>query len=283
MPELPEVETIKNALKPHLTGRSFKGIRIFDTRLVQSMPLDEFCSRLTGLQILGLDRRGKYLIIHLSGGENLIIHLRMTGSLLWDPDTDEPFVRMEFVLDDGGRLAYTDVRRFGRMYLVKDIEKITGKLGTEPLGRGFTPQYLAQVMQNRETPVKSVLLNQEFIAGIGNMYADEALCHAKIHPLRPARSLTPSEIKVLHKSIKHVLNKGIRNLGASIRNYRHPDGGQGSAHKEFAVAHRLGEPCPVCGTPIARIVVGQRGTYYCPKCQVQGKSRVKKTVREGKL
>jgi formamidopyrimidine-DNA glycosylase len=267
MPELPEVETIKNALEPHLAGRTFKGIKISDTRPVQKLTLDEFCSRLMGKKILGLGRRGKFLIIRLSDGENLVIHLRMTGALLWNPRTIDPFTRVEFYLDKGGHLVYTDIRRFGTMSLVKDIGDVVGKMGAEPLGKQFTPQYLAQLLKSRETPVKSILLNQELIAGIGNMYADEALFHAKIHPLRAASTLTSKEIGKLHTSIKDVLNRGIQKLGASIRNYRHPDGGQGTAHTEFAVAHRGGEPCPVCGTPIERIVVGQRGTYYCPRCQ----------------
>jgi formamidopyrimidine-DNA glycosylase len=139
MPELPEVETIKNALKPHLTGRTFTGVRVFDTRPVQKLPVDEFCCRLIGRKILGLDRRGKYLIIQLSEGENLVIHLRMTGSLLWNPVAAEPFTRMEFFVDNGGRLVYTDVRRFGTMHLVQDTEDIVGKLGTEPLNAQFTP------------------------------------------------------------------------------------------------------------------------------------------------
>jgi formamidopyrimidine-DNA glycosylase len=216
---------------------------------------------------LELDRRGKFLIIRLSGGENLVIHLRMTGALLWNPRTTEPFTRVEFALDKGGHLVYTDIRRFGTMYLVKDIGDVVSKMGPEPLKQQFTQEYLAGLLNSRQTPVKSVLLNQELIAGIGNMYADEALFHAKIHPLRAASSLTAKETGRLHAAIKYVLNKGIEKLGASIRNYRHPDGGQGTAHTEFAVAHRGGEQCRVCGTPIKRVVVGQRGTYYCPKCQ----------------
>ncbi|MBN1374754.1 MAG: bifunctional DNA-formamidopyrimidine glycosylase/DNA-(apurinic or apyrimidinic site) lyase [Dehalococcoidia bacterium] len=280
MPELPEVETIKNVLGPHIIGCSFTGVRILDTRPVQIVSLDEFCSRLVGRRITGLNRRGKYLIIKLTEGENLVIHLRMTGSLLLNPDTDEPFKRVEFFMDDGGHIVYTDVRRFGTLYLVKDTGKIIGKLGLEPLDESFTSRCMAQMLKNRQAPVKSVLLDQETIAGIGNMYADEALCHAKIHPLRPAGSLTPAEIKTLHKSVRHVLNKGIRNQGASIRNYRHPDGGQGSAHREFAVAHRLGQPCPVCQTPVARIVIGQRGTYYCPKCQPPGNIKTPRKKQE---
>jgi formamidopyrimidine-DNA glycosylase len=269
MPELPEVETIKNGLAPHLNGRTFTGVKIHDVRPVQDLDLEEFCSRLIGRKIKGLERRGKYLIIKLTGNENLIIHLRMTGALLWEPYGDEPFTRVEFYMDNGGRLVYSDVRRFGTIYLTHNPSKIIGKLGIEPLSKDFTAATLAILLKNHATPVKSVLLNQELIAGIGNMYADEALFAARIHPLRPASSLKQSEIKSLHKAIVEVLEKGIRNKGASIRNYRCADGEAGRAQEEFAVAHREGSPCPRCGTTVTRIVVGQRGTYYCPRCQVK--------------
>jgi formamidopyrimidine-DNA glycosylase len=269
MPELPEVETIKNGLAPHLTGLKFTGVKIRDTRPVQEMDLDEFCARLIGREVLGLERRGKYMIIRLSEGENLIVHLRMTGALLWDPRGKEPFTRVEFHMNNGGRLVYSDVRRFGTIYLTRHPEKIVGKLGVEPLSGSFTPSALARLLHTHNAPVKSVLLNQELIAGIGNMYADEALFAAKIHPQRPASSLKQNEIKSLHQAIVEVLEKGIRNKGASIRNYRCADGEAGRAHEEFAVAHREGEKCPRCGKPIVRIVVGQRGTHFCPHCQVK--------------
>ena len=267
MPELPEVETIKKALEPFLTGRTFSGVRITDTRPVQKLSLEEFCVGLAGRKISGLSRRGKYLIIGLSGGGNLIIHLRMTGALLWDPAKEEPFTRMEFFFDGGGRLVYTDVRRFGTMYLTADPNEVVGKLGIEPLSRQFTREALANILKRRSLPVKSSLLNQEHIAGIGNMYADEALFVAGIHPQQPANSLSTAQISRLHQAIKKVLKQGIKNQGASVRNYRGPDGSKGRAHEEFCVAHREGRPCPACGGPIKRIVVGQRGTYYCPCCQ----------------
>jgi len=191
----------------------------------------------------------------------------MTGSLLWNPRGQEPFTRLEFSFEDGSLLVYTDIRRFGTMYLTRDTEKITAKLGAEPLDKGFTPASLAKIFSSRSTPVKTLLLNQSLIAGIGNMYADEALWAARIHPLRPASSLSKQEITWLHHAVKSVLEQAIRNKGASVRNYRGADGAAGRAHTEFAVAHRLGQRCPRCGTPVARIVVGQRGTYYCPKCQ----------------
>jgi formamidopyrimidine-DNA glycosylase len=266
MPELPEVETIKNALEPFLVGRTFSGVRVTDTRPVQRLSLDEFCGGLVGRKITGLSRRGKYLIIGLSDGGNLIIHLRMTGALLWDPPEEQPFTRIEFFFD-GGRLIYTDVRRFGTMYLTTDPEEVVGKLGIEPLSRRFTPISLAGMFKSRGLPVKSALLNQEHIAGIGNMYADEALFVAKIHPQQRADSLTIAQINRLHGAIRKVLKQGIKNRGASVRNYRGPDGSKGRAHEEFCVAHREGLRCPACGSPIKRIVVGQRGTYYCSRCQ----------------
>jgi len=267
MPELPEVETIKTALGPFLVGRTFKSVRITDTRPIQKLSLEEFCSGLAGRKITGLSRRGKYLIIGLSGGSNLIIHLRMTGALLWDPAKEEPFTRVEFFFDSGARLIYTDVRRFGRMYLAADPDEVVGKLGIEPLSRRFTSEALADILKRHSLPVKSSLLNQEHIAGIGNMYADEALFFARIHPQQPANSLAAAQISRLQRAIKQVLKQGIKNQGASVRNYRGPDGSKGRAHEEFCVAHREGRPCPACGNPVKRIVVGQRGTCYCPRCQ----------------
>jgi formamidopyrimidine-DNA glycosylase len=267
MPELPEVETIKNALAPFLVGCTFSDVRISDSRPIQRLSLDEFRGGLAGRNITGLSRRGKYLIIGLSGDGNLIIHLRMTGTLLWNPAAEEPFTRLEFFFDDGSRLVYTDVRRFGTMYLTADPNEIVGKLGFEPLSRRFTADALAKILKSHDLPVKSALLNQQHIAGIGNMYADEALFAAKIHPQQPADSLATAQIIRLHRAIKQVLKQGIKNQGASVRNYRGPDGSKGRAHEEFCVAHREGLPCPACGSPIKRIVVGQRGTCYCPRCQ----------------
>jgi len=267
MPELPEVETIVNNLRPRVVGKTIIGIVVRDTRPIQQTGVEEFCQRLIGRGIKGLSRRGKYIIFSLSHGNNLVVHLRMTGALLWNPSTPEPFTRLEFVLDDRSKLVYTDVRRFGTFSLARDTAKIVGKLGVEPLSSGFTIEALAEYLKSRKTPVKTALLNQERIAGIGNMYADEALFAAGIHPLRASNSLKPKEIAALYSSIRAVLRKAVKNQGASIRNYRRPDGEAGRAHEEFAVAHRGGCSCPRCSTPISRIVVGQRGTYFCPRCQ----------------
>jgi len=267
MPELPEVETIKNELLPHIKGRRFTGVRIYDSRPLQGYGIDEFCDRLIGREVQGLERRGKYIIIQLNGGEYLLIHLRMTGSLLWNPGGEVSFVRFEFFMDNGGRLIFCDTRRFGTIHLTHHPEKIIGRLGIEPLSNDFTPQILRRLLKGHAAPIKSVMLNQGLIAGIGNMYADEALFAAGIHPQRPASSLTGTEITHLHHAIIAVLKKGIKNRGASIRNYRCPDGEPGHAHEEFAVAHRAEKQCPRCGNRIQRIVVSQRGTCFCPHCQ----------------
>ena len=267
MPELPEVETIVNSLKPHVVGKTIVGIVVSDTRPIQQIGVEEFCQRLMGRSIKGLSRRGKYIIFSLSRGQYMIVHLRMTGALLWNPAGPEPFSRLEFILDDRSKLVYTDVRRFGTFRLVRDAQKIVGGLGIEPLSSKFTRSALAEYMESRSTSVKTTLLNQEHIAGIGNMYADEALFAAGLHPLRPAGSLSQQEIAALHRSIRSVLKRAVENQGASIRNYRRPDGAAGRAHEEFAVAHRGGRPCPRCSTSVTRIVVGQRGTYLCPRCQ----------------
>jgi formamidopyrimidine-DNA glycosylase len=276
MPELPEVETIVNSLRPRVVGRTITGIVVRDTRPVQRVTLEEFCERLLGRMIEGLSRRGKYIIFGLSQGENLVVHLRMTGALLWNPTGPEPFSRLEFMLDDGSSLVYTDVRRFGTFHLSKNPGEIVGKLGIEPLGSKFTRPALAEYLGSRSTPVKSALLNQERIAGIGNMYADEALFAAGIHPLRASNSLDQREIAALHRSIRSVLKRAVENKGASIRNYRCPDGAAGRAHEEFAVAHRGGRPCPRCSTAVTRIVVGQRGTYLCTRCQRRPKTTASK-------
>jgi formamidopyrimidine-DNA glycosylase len=190
----------------------------------------------------------------------------MTGSLLVDP-ADARFTRAILHLDDGVDLHFWDPRKFGVMWLAGDESAVENMLGPEPLGDDFTPDILAELLHGRTAPVKPVLLDQSVIAGIGNMYADEALFEAKIHPLKPAGKLTGDEIKRLHGAVRHVLQKALRKKGASVRNYIRPDGSPGTAHDEFNVAHGVGKNCPRCGTPIERIVVRGRGTYLCPRCQ----------------
>ncbi len=265
MPELPEVETIKNELSPHVIGRTISGVSLSWKGIVRQPPLKEFCARLIGQKITGLGRRGKYLIFSLSSGQALIIHLKMTGSLwLKEP---EKFVRAIIHLDDGTNIYFRDPRKFGIMWLTDDEKSVGIKLGPEALGESFTPKVLAEKLKNRTAPIKALLCDQGLVAGIGNMYADEALFTAEIHPMKAGGSLTEEEVKRLHKAIGEVLRAGINEKGASTDTYFRPSGEPGSAHSQFRVAHQRGGNCPVCGTPLERIVVRNRGSYFCPKCQ----------------
>jgi formamidopyrimidine-DNA glycosylase len=273
MPELPEVETIKNELLPHVIGCSISGVTLFWDRVVRQPSVKEFCSRLIGQRITGITRRGKYLIFGLDSADKLVIHLRMTGSLLLKPASSEPekFVRAILYLNKDAALHFNDPRKLGAMWLVEDERTVIGKLGVEPLEASFTPQVLAQHLNKRIAPIKALLCDQTFIAGIGNMYADEALYAARIHPLRPGGSLSQEEVGRLHSSIQQVLWSAIGNKGASVDTYLRPNGEPGTAHFQFQVAHYLGGKfCPVCGTPIQRIPIRNRGSYFCPCCQPLG-------------
>jgi formamidopyrimidine-DNA glycosylase len=266
VPELPEVETIKNELLPYVIGRKITGVMLFWERIVRTPSADEFTEEIIGQTITGLTRRGKYLFFHLNSGRLLVMHMKMTGSLIIDP-ADDRFSRAIFYLDNGTAMHFWDPRKFGVMWLADDDSAVLAKLGPEPLDNRFTPGVLAEILKKHTAPVKPVLLDQAIIAGIGNMYSDEALFDAGIHPMRPASSLSGDEVKRLHASIVRVLNKALKSKGASVRNYIRPDGNPGTAHDEFNVAHGMGKHCPRCGTAIQRIVVRGRGTYLCPKCQ----------------
>ncbi len=267
MPELPEVETIKNELSPQITGRRFTSITICDAKPVRQPSVDEFCRKLAGRTIEKLERRGKYLIFRLSGGEALVIHLRMTGALLLNPEHADRYTRVIFGLDDGSQLVFTDRRRLGAIWLVENEQVVVHKLGPEPLSPKFTIKGLVNLLHKRQAPIKAVLLDQATIAGIGNMYADEALHAAKIHPLRKANSLSSREIQRLYRAINHVLSQAISNKGASTDTYKRPSGEHGTAHHSFHVAHQGGKPCPSCGTTIQRLAVRNRGSYFCSNCQ----------------
>ena len=265
MPELPEVETTINELRPQLTGLRVKSVEVLVPKTIETPSAGEFIAELKGRTITNLSRRGKHLVFTLDDHRVLIVHLRMTGSLLIKTSSDLPdkFVRVIIRFQNGTALHFRDVRRFGRMWLVDDEVEVVGKLGIEPFSSEFTPGFLKNILKGRQTPIKSLLLNQTLIAGIGNMYADEALYHARLHPLRPAGSLNKAEISALHEAILHVLRKGIKNKGASTDTYFRPSGDKGAAHLEFQVAHRRGQPCP-CGGTIERITVQQRGTFFVP-------------------
>lgn len=269
MPELPEVETIKNQLSAGITGDTFAEVHILDPRLIASGSVDEICLGLVGKEIKRLQRRGKYLIFHLSNSKCLVIHLRMTGVLLLNPQDVDRYTRAIFRLSSGRRLVFSDRRRLGVIWLGDDAEAITGRLGPEPLDDGFTPELLRQRLGRHHAPIKAALTNQTVIAGIGNMYADEILFAARIHPQREADTLTAQEVETLFRCIQAVLREAIENGGASVDSYIAPDGKQGTAHFHFKVAHRRDQLCPGCRQAIIKRieVVRRRGTYFCPNCQ----------------
>lgn len=270
MPELPEVETIRNELSPWVVGQSFTQVTIFDAELVCGGSAEEIRRGLIRQKIESLERRGKYLIFRLSNGRSLIIHLRMTGVLLLNPKEVDCYARAVFHLSNGHRLVFSDRRRLGLMWLVDDVDTVVGKLGPEPLDESFTPGILGQRLSRRRISVKAALLDQCIVAGIGNMYADEALFAARIHPLRKADALSPEEVQTLHNCIRRVLQAAISSKGASVDTYVRPEGELGTAHFDFKVAHRGGEPCPICGSTIERVPVQNRGSYFCPRCQPLG-------------
>ncbi len=272
MPELPEVETIKNELSPYIIGRCITDVSLLWEGIARQPSAEEFRARLSGQKITGINRRGKYLIISLNSGDFLIVHLKMTGSLLVGKNSSEPpkYTRAIIHLDRGTDIFFRDPRKFGVMRLVQDPNTVIGKLGPEPLEANFTPQLLAKLLAKRTAPIKALLCDQDLIAGIGSMYADEALFAAGIHPLRSGGSLSQEEVECLHSTIQRVLRAAIGNKGASVQNYFRPDGTIGIAHFEFKVAHRGGQPCFNCGTPIQRLPIRNRGSYFCPKCQPRG-------------
>ncbi|MBC7218856.1 MAG: bifunctional DNA-formamidopyrimidine glycosylase/DNA-(apurinic or apyrimidinic site) lyase [Hadesarchaea archaeon] len=267
MPELPEVETIKRELSAKLLGRRFSDVEIFDEKPLRGISPREFRRRLMGQRIEDISRSGKYLLFQLSSDETMIIHLRMTGALLLDPKEREKFTRIIFRFDGGTTLVFTDVRRFGAVYLVRNKADIVGRLGVEPLSEEFTPEVLAGLLAGRRAPIKAVLLDQTVIAGIGNMYADEALFSTGIHPLTPAGKLNSTQIRALHGAIRKILVRAIGSGGASVSTYRRPGGEIGTAHFDFKVAHCGGKKCPRCRAEIQRVRVRNRSSYYCPQCQ----------------
>jgi formamidopyrimidine-DNA glycosylase len=276
MPELPEVETIRARLAPRLEGRRLERVEIVDPRLTRPEPPEAIAAALEGQRIVQVSRRGKYLVFEFESGRHLLVHLRMTGNLEHPARGGlavDPYRRAVVRLDDGSDVAYRDVRRFGTWDLVEPGELedyfAVRRLGGEPLERGFTTRALTQALEGRRAPIKAALLDQRAAAGVGNIYADEALWRARLHPLRPAGSLTVGEIARLRKAIRAALEMGIAREGATLRDYRDPEGRRGRMQDEFKVYGRAGEPCPRCGTPIEKTRAGGRGTWFCPHCQRQ--------------
>ena len=267
MPELPEVETIRAQLASRLEGRALVRVEILDPRLTRPFDLFEVAEELEGDRVVAVERRGKYLLVRLGSGLSLLVHLRMTGSFGFAPVTHE---RAVLELDDGSRLVYRDVRRFGTWLVLEDAELgpyLAAKNGPEPLGPRFTAAWLAGQLARRRAPLKAVLLDQRVVAGLGNIYADEALWRARLNPLRPASTLSEDEVARLHRAVRAALRTGIARQGSTLRDYATPDGASGSMQEEFRVYGRDGLPCPRCRTPIAKARVGGRGTWFCPRCQ----------------
>jgi formamidopyrimidine-DNA glycosylase len=275
MPELPEVETVRRQLAPHLTGRRIAAATVLDPRWCEPAPPEHVAEAVTGREIESVDRRGKYLTLALAEEVFLVMHLRMTGNLLFvgsDHDTAErPHLRVRMVLDDDNRVLFTDQRRFGTGVVVFGrsalVEYYDARLGVEPLSADFTPEVLRELARGRRAPVKAFLLSQERVAGVGNIYADEALFRARIHPLRPVGTLRRPKLAALRDAVVASLQEGIDAKGATIDDFRHADGAYGSFQDRFLVHLRQGEPCVRCGTTIRKIRAAGRGTYFCPKCQ----------------
>ncbi len=291
MPELPEVETIVNDLKTLLIGRRITDVAVNwegiiaqpSDELSQGRPqnrkgrlcdssssVSEFKRRIKNQRILDIRRRGKYIIFDLSRGDSLLIHLRMAGQLLIGPCPTklESYTRLILHLDNGQQLRFADMRKLGRVYLVEDAEAIVGMLGPEPLADDFKLEDFARILERRRGRIKSLLLNQRFIAGIGNIYANEILFAAGIHPLRKADTLAPAEIEALYHAIRRVLRRAIAERGTTFDGaYLDVRGRRGQYQESLRVLRREGKPCPRCGTPIVRIALGGRGTYFCPRCQ----------------
>ena len=281
MPELPEVETIARQLRGLVVDRTISEFESRWVRLTEPEPAEVVGARLRGRRISDVRRRGKFVVFDLDGGEALVVSLRMTGKLLFGvEDVDERYVRGEIRFEDGTAMRFSDTRKFGRMAVI-DASTLEGNgeprrpkmplhasLGQEPLARGFTVTWLRALLRRRpRAAIKVLLLDQRAIAGIGNIYAIEALWRARIHPLRKAGSLRTDEIARLHEAIRWALRKGIRLGGASPSDYVDARGNKGRMQREFQVYARAGEPCPRCGRAIVRTVVGGRGTFQCPRCQ----------------
>ncbi|HEY6759373.1 MAG TPA: bifunctional DNA-formamidopyrimidine glycosylase/DNA-(apurinic or apyrimidinic site) lyase [Baekduia sp.] len=277
MPELPEVETIRRQLAPHLEGRAIERLEVLDPRWTLPLAPDEVVDAVQGRRIERLGRRGKYFIFELEDDVFLLVHLRMTGNLLLDPAPDTPYQRVLFTLDDGQVVRFCDPRRFGTGELAIGPDVLdrffAGKVGIEPLGDELDGAALRALARGRRAPVKAFLLDQRHVAGVGNIYADEALFRAKIHPLRPAGTLKAAQYDALAQAVKDVLAAGIDAGGSTIDDFRHPDGVSGAFQNDFLVHLRRDEPCHTCGTAIRKLVAAGRGTYVCESCQPRPRVR----------
>jgi formamidopyrimidine-DNA glycosylase len=282
VPELPEVETIRGQLAPLVEGRTLVRMEILDPRWSRPLAPSELAAAVEGRRVLELGRRGKYLVWNFSGDVHLVQHLRMTGAVLLEPDPEPAHVRVRLAFKPKRELLITDARRFGTGELLLGSGALEAffaqRLGVEPLQPGFTPKHLRELARGRVAPVKAFLLDQRMIAGVGNIYADEALFRARIHPRRPAGRLTREQYALLRDAVDDALGAGIDARGASIDDFRHVDGLRGAFQDQFLVYGRAGEPCVRCGTPITKMVVAGRGTYVCEHCQPRPRLRRRQTL-----
>jgi formamidopyrimidine-DNA glycosylase len=274
VPELPEVETVRVGIEPKLAGRVFDHVEIFDPRLTRPYDPREVAAGLEGERVASVDRRGKYLIVRFESGRALVIHLRMTGTLQYAAGglaaDDDPYRRAVVRLDDGSDVAYRDVRRFGTWLLLEPAEVdayLDERVGAELLGGRPATAKLADRLAKRKAPIKALLLDQRLFAGVGNIYADEALWWARVHPLRPGGDLSREEVAAVVRGVRRALRNGIARQGATLRDYRDAGGEAGRMQHEFRVYGRADEPCFRCGTPIEKTRAGGRGTWYCSGCQ----------------
>jgi formamidopyrimidine-DNA glycosylase len=274
LPELPEVQTVVDNLKTlEIIGCCFTGAEVYWPRTIVGRTPDAFVSTIKGCTVRRIDRRGKYVVIRLSGNWTLLIHLRMTGRLNWEP-RDKPRNKHEHVIlqvDGNSELRFQDTRKFGRILLTNAPEKVLKELGPEPLADSFTLSRFRKMLQRRKRMIKPLLLDQKFIAGLGNIYADEALWESKIHPKRVSCSLSGKETAALHRAIPGVLKRGLRNMGTTLGggqgNFYSVAGRRGRNEDELNVFRRTGQPCPRCATAVERIIVAQRSSHICPTCQ----------------
>jgi formamidopyrimidine-DNA glycosylase len=274
MPELPEVETVRLSLHNRIVGQKITAVRIGDfAGVLGGDEPSAFSARIVGREIVGTRRRGKYILIDLDDDSLLLIHLRMTGNLVLVPGQD-PQLRFEHLsleLENGATLRFSDQRKFGRVlhYPPGNTNLVDGKVGPEPLSDEFTADVLAKSLARRSGPIKSTILNQKIVAGIGNIYADEALFRARIHPLSPANQLNFEEIRGLHRAIRQVLREGLGNRGTSISHFRDGNGDQGNNQSNLRVygKGRSENACPRCGRPLTFLVIGGRSSHFCPNCQ----------------
>ncbi len=278
MPELPEVETIRRRLAPLVEGRTLRALEILDARWCAPLDPGALRDALEGRAVRRLGRRGKYLVWEASDEVHLLLHLRMTGTILYDPPAATTrHTRVRLALSDGHVLHFCDPRRFGTGELALGRPALAAffaaRLGVEPLGPQFTTEHLYLQTRGRRTPIKALLLDQRRIAGVGNIYANEALFRARIHPLRTAGTLKRAQVAALRDAIVASLEAGLGAGGATIDDFRHPDGVKGAFQNEFLVHSREGEPCTVCATPVRKFVAAGRGTYACESCQTRPRAR----------